>query len=232
LIVTGGIAVNNTSYLSDTYTKNIYPSSTNYSIGSNNNIWQNIYCKHINLYDHVNKYNGGEIYVTSSTSTSTSPSALVLGNATSSGAGNRYGLMRLYSTSSGYVTVRARTGITTTQTFYLPSHSASSYAVWSPNSATAIGSSKLPVYIDATGKAIACTDTDIFSNLTSSTNTLSITIAGKNRTANIINSISNTWTAGTTSGPTLKTTVNGVAGTAVAIPSASNSASGIVTTGA
>ena len=44
-------------------------------------------------------------------------------------------------------------------------------------------------------------------------------------------SISNAWGAGTTAGPTLTTTVNGVASTAVAIPSASTSASGIVTTG-
>lgn len=44
-------------------------------------------------------------------------------------------------------------------------------------------------------------------------------------------SVSNTWTAGTTAGPTIKTTVNGITGTAVAIPSASNTASGIITTG-
>lgn len=44
-------------------------------------------------------------------------------------------------------------------------------------------------------------------------------------------SVSNTWTAGASSGPTLKTTVNGTTGTAVAIPSASISASGVVTTG-
>lgn len=43
--------------------------------------------------------------------------------------------------------------------------------------------------------------------------------------------VSNTWAVGTTAGPTIKTTVNGVTGTAVAIPSASGSASGIVTTG-
>ena len=43
--------------------------------------------------------------------------------------------------------------------------------------------------------------------------------------------VSNTWTGGTTAGPTLSTTVNGVKGTAVAIPSASTSASGIITTG-
>ena len=42
--------------------------------------------------------------------------------------------------------------------------------------------------------------------------------------------VSNTWTDGTTAGPTIKTTVNGVAGTAVAIPSATASTSGIVTT--
>jgi hypothetical protein len=44
-------------------------------------------------------------------------------------------------------------------------------------------------------------------------------------------SVSNAWGAGTSAGPTLTTTVNGVASTAVAIPSASTSASGIVTTG-
>lgn len=43
--------------------------------------------------------------------------------------------------------------------------------------------------------------------------------------------VSNEWTGGTTSGPTIKTTVNGVAGTAVAIPSAGASASGVITTG-
>ena len=43
--------------------------------------------------------------------------------------------------------------------------------------------------------------------------------------------VSNTWTGGTTAGPTIKTTVNGVTGTAVAIPSASKTASGVVTTG-
>lgn len=41
--------------------------------------------------------------------------------------------------------------------------------------------------------------------------------------------VSNTWTGGTTAGPTLSTTVNGVTGTAVAIPSASSAASGVVT---
>ena len=42
--------------------------------------------------------------------------------------------------------------------------------------------------------------------------------------------VSNTWANGTTGGPTIKTTVNGVAGTAVAIPVASITYSGVVTT--
>ena len=71
-------------------------------------------------------------------------------------------------------------------------------------------------------------------SLTSSGNTLTLKNGNGDQlgTASIINSVSNTWTAGTTAGPTLKTTVNGVTGTAVAIPSASASASGVVTTGA
>lgn len=43
--------------------------------------------------------------------------------------------------------------------------------------------------------------------------------------------VSNSWEDGTTSGPKLTTTVNGVAGTAVTIPKATSSQSGIITTG-
>ena len=70
-------------------------------------------------------------------------------------------------------------------------------------------------------------------SITTSSNTLTYKDGDGDQlgTANLVNSVSNTWTAGTTAGPTIKTTVNGVAGTAVAIPSASASASGIVTTG-
>lgn len=49
--------------------------------------------------------------------------------------------------------------------------------------------------------------------------------------ADIGATVSNAWTAGTTSGPQITTTVNGVTGAAVAIPKASTTASGIVTTG-
>ncbi len=73
--------------------------------------------------------------------------------------------------------------------------------------------------------------------ISSSNNTLTLisgdedNLTHNTATASIINSVSNTWADGTTSGPTIKTTVNGVAGTAVAIPSASKTASGVITTG-
>ena len=71
-------------------------------------------------------------------------------------------------------------------------------------------------------------------SITSATNTLTYKDGDGDQlgTASIINSISNAWTNGTTAGPTIQTTVNGVSGSAVAIPSAGASASGIVTTGA
>ncbi len=48
------------------------------------------------------------------------------------------------------------TGATVNSTFYLPQGSASSiYATWYNGSAT--GSASLPIYIDSTGKAVACT---------------------------------------------------------------------------
>lgn len=65
----------------------------------------------------------------------------------------------------------------------------------------------------------------------SSTNTLSITVGGTTKTATAVNSVSNAWEAGTSAGPKIKTTVNGKTGTAVAIPTATASASGVVTTG-
>jgi hypothetical protein len=64
-----------------------------------------------------------------------------------------------------------------------------------------------------------------------SDNTMSITVGGTTKDATIIGGVSNSWTNGTTAGPTLSTTVNGKAGTAVAIPSASYTYSGIITTG-
>lgn len=92
---------------------------------------------------------------------------------------------------------------------------------------TKVGDTNLPIYITAEGVPTAVTASSLFSSFTSSTNTLSITVAGQNRTASAVNSVANTWGAGTTNeGPSLTTTVNGVAGTAVRIPMATNAVCG------
>ena len=96
---------------------------------------------------------------------------------------------------------------------------------------TDAGSSTQPVYFSG-GKPIACTAySGLLTAFSSSTNTLSITVGGTTKTATAVNSVSNAWEAGTSAGPKIKTTVNGKTGTAVAIPKATESASGVVTTG-
>jgi hypothetical protein len=65
-----------------------------------------------------------------------------------------------------------------------------------------------------------------------SDNTASITVGGTTKTTTIIGGVSNTWTAGTANGPELQVTVNGIASTKAAIPSANYGASGIVTNAA
>ncbi len=53
---------------------------------------------------------------------------------------------------------------------------------------------------------------------------------GKISATKTTTSVSNTWEDGTTAGPKIKTTVNGITGQAFAIPSATDAASGVVTT--
>ena len=102
-------------------------------------------------------------------------------------------------------------------------------------SSTTVGSTTKPVYLSG-GEIVEANGYDTlltaFSGSDSaSDNTASITVGGTTKTATIIGGVSNTWANGTSAGPTLSTTVNGKAGTAVAIPSASYSYSGVITTG-
>lgn len=102
-------------------------------------------------------------------------------------------------------------------------------------SSTTVGSTTKPVYLSG-GEIVEANGYDTlltaFSGSDSaSDNTASITVGGTTKTATIIGGVSNSWANGTTSGPTITTTVNGKAGSAKAIPSASYSYSGIITTG-
>ena len=130
---------------------------------------------------------------------------------------------------SGAITASTATVGSSTKLMYLNA------GTFTPSSTT-VGSATKPVYLSS-GEIV---EADAYDTLltafsgsdSASDNTASITVGGTTKTATIIGGVSNAWTNGTSAGPTLSTTVNGKAGTAVAIPSASYSYSGVVTTGA
>ena len=146
--------------------------------------------------------------------------------ASDAGEGNNTKFVYL---KSGAITASTATVGSGTQLMYLNA------GTFTPSSTT-VGSATKPVYLSG-GEIVEANAYDTlltaFSGSDSaSDNTASITVGGTTKTATIIGGVSNTWTNGTSAGPTLSTTVNGKAGTAVAIPSASYSYSGVVTTGA
>jgi hypothetical protein len=157
-------------------------------------------------------------------------SILELGNdIASTEAGNKYGAIRLFSNGTSYQTLRAyqyatnsSTEAATSRTAYIRDYGNTAYLA-ATTTRSQVGSTALPVYVSNSGVLTACTASSVFSVFSSSGNTLSITVAGQNRTANIVNSISNTWGNGTSStGPSLTITVNGVTSTAARIPVATN----------
>ena len=114
---------------------------------------------------------------------------------------------------------------------------------YAPTATTFTSNTKWLVYRDSAGNVHLPGNASTASSAAKLTTARTLTIGSTGKTfdgtanvswshADIGATVSNAWTAGTTAGPTIKTTVNGVTGAAVAIPSASTSASGIVTTGA
>ena len=139
--------------------------------------------------------------------------------------------------TSGYASSSAAKGSATVPVYVDASGVVQTITSYSGNAATA---TKL-----ATARSINGTNFDGSANITTANwgTARTITIGSKGKSVNgsanvswslaeIGATVSNAWTAGTTAGPTIKTTVNGVTGTAVAIPTATASASGVVTTGA
>ena len=126
---------------------------------------------------------------------------LRLGNNIATGtAGNKRGMMYIYGNSSGYTEIIPTNHTTSNVIQYLPANGG--YFTYKPSTA-AVGSASLPVYSAASGEITACAPSSVFSNLS--------------------------WTAGSTSGPVLNATV-ATQGLTATIPSASSSASGVVTT--
>ena len=167
------------------------------------------------------------------TTSATGYGTLVLGNSTKSGtAANKYGQIRLYGTSSGYIQLKAGS-------------STSNYTLTLPNATdTLVGLSASQALTNKTYNgytlAAACakgvvTTVDTSANLPTS-NAVKTFVEGKGYKTTDNNYYPTTWawTNGTTSGPTARLTGSGMSAVSVAaIPAASGTTqSGIVTTGA
>ena len=122
LYVNGNSYFTGTNYLyGTTYGRYLYPSSDgSYSLGSSSYVWGSAYIRNLQIYDTTNNRSVGSFYASTAGTTSASGiSRLVIGNSYSSGtAGNAYGVLRIYSTSSTYGDLRSSGG---SVTHYLPS---------------------------------------------------------------------------------------------------------------
>ena len=105
--------------------------------------------------DYTPRANNGFSYITLEGTASALGYGIVrLGNSTASGtAGNKYGILRLYSESSGYVNIRPGSASTSNYNLYLPG--ASGQLVYHTND-TQIGGAAQPVYVTAAGEIAAC----------------------------------------------------------------------------
>lgn len=210
-------------------------------------------------YAKIGMNNGIRFTTIEGTASALGTATLVLGNATAGGtAANKYGSIKFYSRSAEAFTlttnpteVNESTDITD-YTVYLPvADSAVSELIYHPNN-TSVGSSSRPIYISTSGKATAITTMSVSyggtgqTTFTSNgvlygngTSAINVTAAGTQGQVLSPNSSgvpsfaspSFTWNAGTTAGPTLSLNIQSKAWTSASIPSASGTASGIVTTG-
>ena len=82
---------------------------------------------------------------------------MILGNSAAEGtAGNKYGVLRLYGTAANYVNLRTNLTGTTNRTVYLRDYGTTSYLV-SSTTTSAVGSAKVPTYVNSSGVVKACT---------------------------------------------------------------------------
>lgn len=84
--------------------RQFYPNAVNTGyLGTSSKSWSYTYTNNLYIRDSANNYTGGRFYTTNSTETTSQPTYLTIGNSTATGtAGNRYGVLRIYSTGDAY----------------------------------------------------------------------------------------------------------------------------------
>lgn len=206
---------------------------------------------YIDNYKRVSMNDGICLTSLQGTTSRTGYSFLVLGNATpGDAAGNKFGGIKLYSTTANYNNIIAHPE-TGTATIRLPKITTGAEFIYHGMNES-IGSTSQAVFIGAdgkpdlvttmavsyggTGKNTFTTNGVLYGN---GTGAINVTTAGGQGTilspnaANVPSFAepSWSWSGGTTEGPTLTLTLQSKGWTTPAIPKASSTASGIVTTG-
>ncbi len=203
---------------------NLVPSSTGAgSLGTSALEWNQGWMRELEIAREGQWY--GSFWVNTLGTTDTVGEAILrIGNSIASGtAKNGRGRVRLYNTNAYYTDILPQSP--SNQNFWLPAYGGAMYAVHAGNN-NAVGSAAHPVYVAANGRVTACSSTVGSAALPVYMNAGAITAC---TAGSVFSALS--WTAGTTAGPTLNATIAGQARTAT-IPTATASASGVVTTGA
>lgn len=215
-------------------------------LGSMSLPWTNIYSKSFILYD-KNSSNvaidnqSGRLYTTSGTENACGDTILELGNIKNltqnpelGQFNNKQGKIYLLNDEGKGVYIQPRTkeqGSSNDAKFILPSSDEDCFAVWYDNAAK--GSTVNPIYVDANGKiCVADGYNTLFTSLVSENNDLTIAVGGQEKTVNLINSFSGSWTVpqNGTDTPFLAFAINSSKTVNINIPQANATQAGIVTT--
>lgn len=208
------------------------------SLGNSSNPLNSIITKEIVIWDsHENaNIHSGKLYTNINNDTDCNYTTLELGNEYEKTATpellsflSKQGQIRLFGENENSVYIRPRPDIGVDSLFYLPS-AAQSYAVWYNNQA--VGDNTTPVYIDSTGQVKAANAySSLLTTLTTSENTISTTVGGTTKSANIITSFTGNWDVptGGVNNPKIELEVNKNP-VSIVIPAAAKNTSGIVTT--
>lgn len=139
------------------------------------------------------------------------------------GANNAYGILRLYSTSSGYADIRY-VNTSSSRTYYISNHGATAYSL-GRGETKAYGSTVKPVWFNSSGMVTAFVDTVGSTAIPVYMNEGSITPI---KPEDMFSELK--WDAGTSAGPVINMTI-GTQNRTATIPTATQTNSGVVIAG-
>ena len=180
-------------------------------------------------YGHFYVSTTGTACTTDGTSGTAGVALLAVGNSIArsstlgNGANNAYGILRLYSTSSGYADVRY-VSTSSSRTYYISNHGATAYSL-GRGETKAYGSTVKPVWFNSSGMVTAFVDTVGSTAIPVYMNEGSIT---QIKPEDMFSELK--WDAGTSAGPVINMTI-GTQNRTATIPTATQTNSGVVIAG-